>query len=120
MLLQHLATDGTLMAWKLPVIVIILSGVVRSDSAGYLSNVERPTVLDNRRQRANCVCSRCWWGLLGYFSLAYHSSFLIISPWDTFQRTVKPEITNQNHLILTAVLYAFQGGLHLVKVIILT
>ena len=36
----------------------------------------RPTNLDNSRARAYCACSRCGWGLFGYFSLLYLFSFL--------------------------------------------
>ena len=35
---------------------------------------ERPTNLDNSRERACCACSRCGRGLFGHFSLSYHFS----------------------------------------------
>ena len=46
---------------------------------GNLSVPRRPTNLDNSRARAYCACSRCGWGLLGYFSLVYLFSFLTLS-----------------------------------------
>ena len=45
--------------------------------------------LDNSRARAYCACSRCGWGLLGYFSLVYHSSFLSPSLWETARYRLK-------------------------------
>ena len=33
-----------------------------------------PTNLDYSRARAYCACSRCGWGLFGFFSLVYHFS----------------------------------------------
>ena len=38
----------------------------------------RPTSLDDSRARAYFACSRCGWGLPGYFSLIYHFSFLFL------------------------------------------
>ena len=34
---------------------------------GKLSVPGRPTNLDNSRGKAYCACSRCRWGLFGYF-----------------------------------------------------
>ena len=34
---------------------------------GKLSVLGRPTSLDDSRARAYCACSRCGWGLFGYF-----------------------------------------------------
>ena len=45
---------------------------------------------DNGRARANCVCSRCGWGCLAIFSLAYHFSFLspsLLDGWMTWDFT---------------------------------
>ena len=50
----------------------------------------RPTNLDNGRARAICVCSRCGWGCLYIFSLAYHFSFLspsLLGGWMTWDFT---------------------------------
>ena len=43
----------------------------------------RPTNLDNGRARAYCVCSRCGWGLFGYFfsRLSFLFSFSLSLGW---------------------------------------
>ena len=56
---------------------------------GYLSVPGRPVSLDNGRARAYCACSRCGWGLFGFFFVfffvlffvAYHFSFPPPSLW---------------------------------------
>ena len=49
----------------------------------------RPTYLDKSRARACCSCSRCGWGLFGYFSLVYHFTFLSPSLLETAQYRLK-------------------------------
>ena len=39
---------------------------------GKLSLPGHPTNLDYSRARAYCACSRCGWGLFGFFALVYH------------------------------------------------
>ena len=43
----------------------------------------RPTNLDIGRARAYCVCSRCGWGLFGYFfsRLSFLHSFSLSFGW---------------------------------------
>ena len=50
---------------------------------GKLPVLGRPTNLDYSRARAYCACSRCGWGLFGYFF--FHLSFPSLSPslWET-------------------------------------
>ena len=63
----------------------------------------RPTNLDCSRARAYCACSRCGWGLFGYFySRLSFLSFFSLSLGDgpiwteiPSQRAVKPQTTNQ-------------------------
>ena len=43
---------------------------------GKISVPGRPTNLDNSREKAYCVCSRCGGGLFGHFFLVYLFSFL--------------------------------------------
>ena len=44
-----------------PLFLLVVSG------DGYLSVPSRPINLDNGRARTEFACSRCWWGLVGYF-----------------------------------------------------
>ena len=44
---------------------------------GKLQVSGRPANLDKSRARAFCACSRCGWGLFGYFSLVSHFSFFL-------------------------------------------
>ena len=48
---------------------------------GKLPVLGRPTNLDYSRARAYCPCSRCGWGLFGYFFS--HFSSLSPSLWET-------------------------------------
>ena len=43
---------------------------------GQLPVPERPANLNNSRARAYCICSRCGWGLFGYFSLSLSLSII--------------------------------------------
>ena len=56
---------------------------------GKLSVPGGPTSLDDSRARAYCTCSRCVWGLFGYFSLIYLFSFLSPSLWETTRYRLK-------------------------------
>ena len=53
---------------------------------GKLSVPGRPTILDNSRAKAYCACSRCGWGLFGYFFL---SSFFFLPLWETARYRLK-------------------------------
>ena len=57
-----------------------------------------PTTLDNGRARAYCVCSRCGCGLFGFFSLAYHFSFLSPSLLDGWMTLDFTSISAEFHL----------------------
>ena len=55
---------------------------------GKLTVPGRPTNLDYSRARAYCACSRCGWGLFGYF-FSHLFSFLSPSLWETAQYRLK-------------------------------
>ena len=44
---------------------------------GKLQVPGRPTYFDYSRARANCACSRCGWGLFGYFFSRLSCLFLL-------------------------------------------
>ena len=70
---------------------------------GRLPVPERPTNLNNKRTRAYCTCSRCGWGLFGYFSLSLSFLFSFSRSlgdgpiWSKIlsQKVVEPKTTSQ-------------------------
>ena len=54
---------------------------------GKLAVPGRPANLENSRPRANCACSRCWWGLFGHFFSLVSLFFLPL--WDTVRYRLK-------------------------------
>ena len=48
-----------------------------------------PTNLDNSKASACCACSRCGWGLFGYFFLSSFFSLFFHPLWETARYSLK-------------------------------